>query len=184
MPTNAEGLQSDAAAALTREDAVRDVTHPSPTMPHAYTVSGTYSGLVYTVTESVWDKTQCVLDWPPTGPGFKAWHATLDQGTLVLSPLPRHHHRGDKDKDKESKKIEREESIAEGEASGSVEPLPPPQQKVGIPLEGCRVELVEECLNGRSEMVRRAPLLLAHPEWTLLDGEQAIYIFASKFSEF
>ena len=100
--SNFEDGTSHAATATNKRGALRDVTHPSPTMPHAYTVGGAYSGLVYTVTESSWDKTQCVVDWPPSSPAFKAWQATLDQGTLVLTPLPRHHHQqGDKDKEKE-----------------------------------------------------------------------------------
>ncbi|PSC67117.1 testis-expressed sequence 2 -like [Micractinium conductrix] len=38
--------------------------------------------------------------------------------------------------------------------------------------------LVVEGLNGRSEWIRRAPLLVAHPEWNLLEGEPAFYLWA------
>ncbi len=54
----------------------------------------------------------------------------------------------------------------------------PPLAKVGIPLEGCTVELVVDGLKGRSEFIRRAPLLVSHPKWPLLEGEQAFYLWA------
>ena len=65
------------------------------------------------------------------------------------------------------------------ESSGLLPPPLPRPQKVGIPLDGCVVELVRDGLGGRSEMVRRAPLLLSHPSCPLLDGERALFIFAS-----
>jgi hypothetical protein len=175
----------------TAAPAARDPTHPGPTMPHAYTVDGKYSGVLWTAAGSRWDRTGCVLDWPPAGPTFQAWHATLTDGTLVLDPLKRRHtHEGHENKDKKKKKSggaaggrEREEGALESDGSDSegegVDVRPP--QKVGSPLEGCAVELVRDGLGGRSEMVRRAPLLLSHPTWPLLNGEQTTYIFASKF---
>ena len=54
----------------------------------------------------------------------------------------------------------------------------PPPTKVGIPLEGCTVELVADGLKGRSEFIRRAPLLVSHPKWPLLEGEQAFFLWA------
>ena len=51
---------------------------------------------------------------------------------------------------------------------------------MGIPLEGCTVELVAEGLQGRSEFIRRAPLALSHASWNLLDGEQAFYLWAGE----
>lgn len=54
----------------------------------------------------------------------------------------------------------------------------PPPAKVGIPLEGCTVELVADGLKGRSEFIRRAPLLVSHPKWPLLEGEQAFFLWA------
>jgi len=53
-----------------------------------------------------------------------------------------------------------------------------PAAKVGIPLEGCRVEVVAGGLKGRSRWIRRAPLLVTHPRWNLLDGERGFYILA------
>ncbi|GAB4822481.1 hypothetical protein N2152v2_009527 [Parachlorella kessleri] len=53
-----------------------------------------------------------------------------------------------------------------------------PAAKVGIPLEGCRVEVVAGGLKGRSRWIRRAPLLVSHPRWNLLDGERGFYVLA------
>lgn len=40
------------------------------------------------------------------------------------------------------------------------------------------MELVIEGLKGRSEWIRRAPLLVRHPKWNLLEGEPAFYLWA------
>jgi hypothetical protein len=40
------------------------------------------------------------------------------------------------------------------------------------------VELVGDGLDGRSEWARRAPLLLSHPRWALLDGCREVFLFA------
>jgi hypothetical protein len=71
-------------------------------------------------------------------------------------------------------------SVPAGPAAGSgaAEAAAAPHGKVGIPLEGCTVELVADGLKGRSEFIRRAPLLISHDRWSLLDGEQAFYLWA------
>lgn len=154
--------------------AARDPTSPGPTMPHAYAVGGQYSGVLWTAAGSRWERSRTVLDWPPAGPSIRAWHATLADGTLVLEPLRRRHQT-------EGHEEKRKKGEAEGAQGGDGAVDARPAQRVGIPLEGCAVELVREGLGGRSETVRRAPLLLSHPSWPLLDGEQTIYLFASKF---
>ena len=63
-------------------------------------------------------------------------------------------------------------------AAAEPEAEQPPPAKVGIPLEGCTVELVADGLKGRSEFIRRAPLLISHPRWPLLEGERAFYLWA------
>lgn len=70
--------------------------------------------------------------------------------------------------------------VAAGAAAAAEEASPPVPlpAKVGIPLEGCTVELVADGLKGRSEFIRRAPLLVSHPKWPLLEGEQAFYLWA------
>lgn len=68
--------------------------------------------------------------------------------------------------------------VAAGAAAAPGEAAQPPPAKVGIPLEGCTVELVVDGLKGRSEFIRRAPLLVSHPKWPLLEGEQAFYLWA------
>ncbi|KAH7615656.1 hypothetical protein Ndes2526B_g09599 [Nannochloris sp. 'desiccata'] len=179
----------------------RDVTRPSATMPHAYTSHGELHGVIFTVTQSHWDRTACVLDWPPAGKAFKTWHASLNQGTLVLNPLPRPHHsqhqgeegtnkkgrkqhtgdrveeeneNDEKEEDRQLSEVVETAAMATGAAQTAVE-----NQSHGIPLEGCTVELVRDGLQGRSELARKAPLLLAHPSWPLLDGEKKIFIFAT-----
>lgn len=173
----------------------RDVTRPTTTMPHAYTSHGELHGVIFTVTESYWDRNDCVLDWPPAGAGFTAWHASVSQGTLVLTPLPRHHHRhqqGEQGKDKKRKKQQTEDREEEEKKNDKfsevVETAATATDAVqfaignephGIPLEGCTIELVQDGLQGRSEMVRKAPLLLSHSSWPLLNGEKKIFIFAT-----
>jgi hypothetical protein len=169
-------------------------------MPHAYTSHGELHGVIFTSTGSHWDRTACVLDWPPTGPAFKAWHASLSQATLVLTPLPRHHHQrdtqGEGNQGKKSKKQRKREEAEEqsgiekkilevaettATATDAIQTTTESQehQKIGIPLEGCTIELVRDGLQGRSEMVRRAPLLLSHSSWPLLDGDKKVFIFAT-----
>lgn len=50
--------------------------------------------------------------------------------------------------------------------------------KLGIPLEGCTVELVRDGLVGRSSFLRRGPLLVSHEHWALFGGEKGFYMFA------
>lgn len=179
-------------------------TSPGPTLPHAIAVRGELSGVVYTAPMSAWRRADTVANWPPTcepPQPFCAWEASLAQGTLVLRPIvppP-----GSKPPSPGRNGAAKQLGAAEGAgaagssrqlqaagseaaaASGSgaanpgapAAPTPAPA-KVGIPLEGCTVELVGDGLQGRSAWIRRAPLLVQHPKWNLLDGEPAFYLWA------
>ena len=163
LPGDGKGGQPSSAIST-------DASAPRQTLPHPVASSGSYSGLVFTIAASEWPASAVVLDWPPTvntAHPFKVWNASTSQGTLVLTPLPPPPTSGRKPKASPAAAAPGQAAAAEG---AEPEPTQPAQSKTGIPLEGCRVELVRDGLNGRSDMVRRAPLLISHPHWNLLDG--------------
>jgi hypothetical protein len=177
------------------------VTAPGSTLPHAIAVGGAYSGVVYTAPASGWRREDTVANWPPTvDPSlpFRAWQAAVEEGTLVLCPIlppPGREKKAADGKQHGSSSSggssgdggEREQAAAAAAAAVAA-PAPTPAAtvagppaaatKVGIPLEGCTVELVTDGLNGRSDLIRRAPLLVSHPRWKLLEGEPAFYLWA------
>ena len=199
-------LKRRAAAGATGSSA----TAPGSTLPHAIAVGGAYSGVVYTAPASGWRREATVTNWPPTvDPSlpFRAWQATVEEGTLVLRPIlpppgakPPSPGRDKKAADgkqhgssgsgSSGDSGEREQAAAAAAAAAAPSPaatVAAPSAaaaaaasaaKVGIPLEGCTVELVTDGLNGRSDLIRRAPLLVSHPRWKLLDGEPAFYLWA------
>jgi len=164
-----------------------DYTSLGSLPPHPYSKAGRFSGLLYTAPLSKWRRGDIVMEWPPKPSPecpLSAWNATVDgNGTLVLEQIkayiPPHtppaaeqantattttnNNNDDDDDDDDSNK--------------TATTLNSPR-KVGIPLEGCKLELLIEGLKGRDSMSRRAPLLLTHPRWNLLDGERGLYIFA------
>lgn len=129
------------------------VCYQGPLLPHPVAVHGCFQGIVYTVVESAWNIGECVLDWPPCSADFKVWTAEIQQGTLVLHPM------------KDSSKT-RSASRTDGE------PL-------GIPLSGCTIDIVRDGLQGRSDFLRRAPLLIQHRNHAIMDGERGFYMFAN-----
>lgn len=179
-------------------------TAPGPTLPHAIACGGEFSGIVYSSPASLWRREDTVGNWPPTSDptqgSFRAWEASLAQGTLVLRPIlpppgakPPSPGRGAPEQPgQQGKRGAAGEGVpdaaspsaaaAAGAGAGPAEPaaeLVPPT-KVGIPLDGCLVELVADGLRGRSEFIRRAPLLISHPRWKLLEGEPAFYLWAGE----
>jgi hypothetical protein len=54
---------------------------------------------------------------------------------------------------------------------------------VRIPLQGCHVSVVTDCLQGKSLWWQKGPLLIAHPQRTLLRGEAAFYLFTEHAPE-
>lgn len=181
-----DGRTRGAGASLLRSAA----SVPGPTLPAAIAMSGEYSGIVYTAPASRWRRADTIANWPPAaGPdsphGFLAWEATVAQGTLVLRPLPTPPPRARGSSPRKAAgglpKAPSGGSPKAGDSDGGSPAAAPPgpaAAKVGIPLEGCAVELVEDGLNGRSEFIRRAPLLVAHPRWPLLGGEPSFYLWA------
>ena len=141
-----------------------DITEQGPSMPHAVALRGRFQGVIYTVPMSKWKRTECVLDWPPVQKPFKAWFAEIDQGTLVLKPMsPVAVH------------------VAQRSKSGSLRPATESlqtEETLGIPLEGCSIDIVRDGLKGRSDYLRRAPLLISNDRFLLMDGEHGFYLFA------
>ncbi|KAL4449510.1 hypothetical protein ABPG77_007154 [Micractinium sp. CCAP 211/92] len=178
-------------------------TSPGATLPHAIALRGTLSGVVYTAPASVWRRTDTLGNWPPScdpSQPFRAWEASLAQGTLVLRPIvpppgakPPSPGRSSAAKQQGTAEVassaggtndgaaRTEAATAAGTAApgpGSAATPAPALTKVGIPLEGCTVELVTDGLQGRSNWIRRAPLLIRHPKWNLLEGEPAFFLWA------
>eukprot|EP00887_Chlorella_sp_A99_P003929 scaffold11.g3929.t1 len=167
---------------------------PRATLPHAVATGGVFSGLVYTVPASEWPASAVTVDWPPTSDAskpFKTYHAAVSQGTLVLTPAPAPppaRLRSSATRSRAAAACGAEAARAADAAGspggegveGGGRPGPPQQHKIGIPLEGCTVEVVTEGLAGRSDLVRRAPLVISHPNWNLLDGERSFYLFADE----
>ncbi|KAL6768666.1 hypothetical protein ACKKBF_B15705 [Auxenochlorella protothecoides x Auxenochlorella symbiontica] len=116
--------------------------------PHTTPVRGWFAGPVYLAPLSTWRRDATVVKWPPS----PVTEPSLAPWDAVL--------------DQGTLVLTR----------GGVDGVPP--TKVGIPLEGCSVELVRDGLNGRSEYIRRGPLLITHAEWPLFAGEQAFFLFA------
>lgn len=150
----------------------RDPTSMKPVPPHPFAKSGRYKGMIFTASPSHWARDDIVEDWPPRpgteGSPFKAWDAIVDgSGTLILDPII----------------VEGKISATQIEKGNIIELNARPRARVGVPLEGCDLEVVAEGLGGRDVMSRRGPILLSHATWNLLDGEKAVYIFAPEASQ-
>lgn len=152
----------------------KDISNQGPTMPHALAEKGRYRGVVFTVPMSKWKRKDCIIDWPPLMDPLIPWFAEIDDGTLVLHPI---HPAGRNTEAVESSQSS-EASLSTLKKTISEKKISMPTEKLGIPLEGCIVEIVRDGLLGRSDMIRRAPILLCHPEWLLMEGEHGFYMFA------
>ena len=58
-------------------------------------------------------------------------------------------------------------------------PVTDSTEPLGIPLARCRVEIVRNGLKGRSDFLRRAPLLIKHEQHAIIEGERGLYLFAN-----
>jgi len=58
-------------------------------------------------------------------------------------------------------------------------PLDPDGEPLGIPLAQCRIHIVRDGLEGRSDFLRRAPILIKHKYHAIMDGESGLYLFAN-----
>jgi len=52
-------------------------------------------------------------------------------------------------------------------------------ETLGIPLAQCRIDIVRDGLKGRSDFLRRSPLLISHDHHAIMDGERGFYLFAN-----
>jgi hypothetical protein len=170
-------------------ETIIDYTSPGPLPPHPYSKAGRFSGVLYTAPLSKWERSDIVMEWPPKPSPecpLSAWNAMVDgNGTLILEQIEAYVPSSGSGSAPQSPKTTAEQQAATGDRSNnsrntidedSKRMISP--RKVGIPLEGCKLELLTEGLEGRDSMSRRAPLLLTHPRWNLLDGEPGLYIFA------
>ena len=165
-----------------------DLTKEVHKFPHTYSKRGFYEGLIYTIPASRWSRDEISLVWPPPSPNFDIWWASLDQGTLVLKPVCRISSHADLSVRKNKKRDQsspvkddcnQNESNRDQTKESKNERHNIHRQPLGIPLEGCTIELVHDGLKGRSDMNRRAPLLLSHSTWPLIENESSFYIFAN-----
>ncbi|DBA92750.1 TPA: hypothetical protein ACH3X1_002948 [Trebouxia sp. C0004] len=122
--------------------------HTGP--PHQVSQHGEYSGWVWTIPESRYDKTEALLNWPPATEGPKAaatkWFGSLKAGSIFLASQ---HTLEDSDK------------------------VPVMQ----IPLAGCTVRLVTEGLRGKTRWWRKTPLEISHPSRDLLARQKNFLLF-------
>ncbi|KAL0038199.1 hypothetical protein WJX79_007719 [Trebouxia sp. C0005] len=122
--------------------------HTGP--PHQVTQHGEYSGWVWTIPESRYDKTEALPNWPPATEGLKAaatkWFGSLKAGSIFLASQ---HTLEDSDK------------------------VPVMQ----IPLAGCTVRLVTEGLRGKTRWWRKTPLEISHPSRDLLARQKSFLLF-------
>ncbi len=122
--------------------------HTGP--PHQVTQHGEYSGWVWTIPESRYDKTEALPTWPPATEGPKAaatkWFGSLKAGSIFLASQ---HTLEDSDK------------------------VPVMQ----IPLAGCTVRLVTEGLRGKTRWWRKTPLEISHPSRGLLARQKSFLLF-------
>lgn len=97
-----------------------------------------------------YDRTEALLNWPPTTEGPKAaaikWFSSLKAGRIFLA---RHTTLEDSD----------------------VVPV------VEVPLAGCTVRLVTEGLRGKTRWWRKTPLEISHPSRALLARQSTFFLF-------
>eukprot|EP00884_Botryococcus_braunii_P009237 jgi/Botrbrau1/18314/Bobra.0179s0042.2 len=130
----------------------QEALHHRDAPPHPFANSGGYSGWIWTVSPSAYDRSQALAQWPPatTGPNAFArrWWATLRNQTLYLVlQLPE------------------TESTAEAPV-------------VEVALTGCKLDIVRDGLKTKSCWWRKCPLELSHASRKLLGGETSFYFFA------
>ena len=117
--------------------------------PHSLSQHGEYSGWVWTMPESRYDKTEALANWPPATEGPKAaaikWFGGLKAGRIFLA----RQHVEDSD----------------------VVPV------VEIPLTGCTVRLVTEGLRGKTRWWRKTPLEISHPTRALFARQRTFLLF-------
>lgn len=119
-------------------------------VPIAAGCSGEYSGWVWTIPASRYDKTEPLPSWPPAteGPAAAAmkWFGGLKAGRIFLA---------------------RQTTLEDSDVVPVVE----------IPLSGCTVRLVTEGLTGKTKWWRKTPLEISHPSRALLARQTSFYLF-------
>ena len=118
--------------------------------PHQHCQHGEYSGWVWTIPESQYDKTEALANWPPATDGPKAaavkWFGGLKSGRLFLA---------------------RQTALEDTDVVPVVE----------VPLAGCSVRLVTEGLRGKTRWWRKTPLEISHPTRALLARQKCFFLF-------
>ena len=118
--------------------------------PHQVSQHGEYSGWVWTIPESRYDKTEALANWPPATDGPKAaaikWFGGLKAGRIFLA---------------------RQTTLEDSDVVPVVE----------IPLAGCTVRLVTEGLGGKTRWWRKTPLEISHPTRALFARQKTFLLF-------
>ena len=118
--------------------------------PHPISHHGEYSGWVWTIPESRYDKTEALPNWPPATEGPKAaaikWFASLKAGSIFLA---------------RPTTLEDSDVVPVGE----------------IPLSGCTVRLVTGGVAGKTRWWRKTPLEISHPSRALFARQKTFLLF-------
>ncbi|KAK9817962.1 hypothetical protein WJX72_004986 [[Myrmecia] bisecta] len=119
--------------------------------PHSISCQGEYSGWIYTMPGSMYDRKQAIPNWPPPIDGPKAvarkWWATTRGGSLFLAQQP-------------AKEEDLQVPIAE------------------ICLKGCSINIVTEGTRGKTRWWRKCPLHISHTDRVLMSDEKEFFLFA------
>lgn len=133
---------------LVLQELLQTIRHKGP--PHQVSQHGEYSGWVWTIPESRYDKTEALANWPPPTEGPKAaaakWFGSLKAGRLFLAS----------------------QTTLEGSDTVPV---------IEVPLTGCTVRLVTEGLRGKTRWWRKTPLEISHPTRVLLARQKTFLLF-------
>ena len=122
--------------------------------PPKFASQGSFSGWIWTIPCTLWERSRCLVQFPPpvTGnmapQGIERWFAVLNSNTLVLRPEGRR----------------RPQQQGNASKNGKV------QSAVEIALDGCSVTLVRDGLGPKTPWYKKGPLELAHPSQELLAG--------------
>lgn len=132
--------------------------------PHTFVQQGEYSGWVWTMAASAYDRTQALANWPPATyglyaiPGLQKWYGHVRDGHLYLCNLGAAAQHPTKPLSK-SDKVKSEKRPGVGLSKIIVEPQP---GWLEIEVVGCSVEIVTEGLRGKTRWWRKAPLDISH----------------------
>ncbi|BDA46238.1 probable testis-expressed protein 2 [Coccomyxa sp. Obi] len=128
---------------------------------------GKYTGWIWTLDPTKFDRTDTLVNWPPSVPGSCKWWANLRGSTLILArdrPLPESMQKGG-----------RRQSSGHAPAHELDDALIVRE----VDLEGCSVKIITEGLRGKSRWLRKGPLEIKHPDRDIFEGQREVLLFAA-----